>query len=44
MSGYIGKVLKINLKQKSVKVEELDIKKAKQFIGGRGLGTKLIYG
>lgn len=41
MSGYIGKVLRINLKQKSVKVEELDIEKAKQFIGGRGLGTKL---
>ena len=41
MSGYIGKVLRINLKQKSVKVEALDIEKAKQFIGGRGLGTKL---
>lgn len=41
MSGYIGKVLRINLKQKSIKVEALDIKKAQKFIGGRGLGTKL---
>lgn len=41
MSGYIGKVLRINLKQKSFKVEDLDIEKAKKFIGGRGLGTKL---
>ncbi|MDF2530797.1 MAG: Aldehyde ferredoxin oxidoreductase [Clostridia bacterium] len=41
MSGYIGKVLRINLKLKSIKVEELDIEKAKKFIGGRGLGTKL---
>ncbi len=41
MYGYIGKVLRINLKQKSVNVESLDLENAKKFIGGRGLGTKL---
>ena len=41
MDGYVGKVLRINLKNKSVNVEALDLEKAKKFIGGRGLGTKL---
>jgi aldehyde:ferredoxin oxidoreductase len=41
MHGYLGKVLRINLKTKSIKVEELDLNLAKKFIGGRGLGTKL---
>ncbi len=41
MFGYNGKVLRINLKQKSVIVEALDLEKAKKFIGGRGLGTKM---
>ncbi len=41
MFGYNGKVLRINLKQKSVTVEALDLEKAKKFIGGRGLGTKM---
>lgn len=41
MYGYNGKVLRINLKERSVKVEALDHEKAKKFIGGRGLGTKL---
>jgi aldehyde:ferredoxin oxidoreductase len=41
MYGYNGKVLRINLKDRSVKVEVLDLDKAKKFIGGRGLGTKL---
>jgi len=41
MSSYMGKILRINLKQKSFQVENLDLEKAKKFIGGRGLGTKL---
>jgi aldehyde:ferredoxin oxidoreductase len=41
MYGYNGKVLRINLKERSAKVEALDIQVAKKFIGGRGLGTKL---
>ncbi len=41
MYGYNGKLLRINLKEKTVKVEELDLKKAEKYIGGRGLGTRL---
>lgn len=41
MHGYNGKLLRINLKEKSVKVEVLDLNLAKKFVGGRGLGTKL---
>ena len=42
MSGYIGKILRINLNSKTVKVEDLDVKAAQKFIGGRGLGTKIL--
>lgn len=41
MYGYNGKLLRINLKEKTVKVEKLDLDVAKKFIGGRGLGTKI---
>lgn len=41
MYGYLGKVLRINLKQRSIRIEALDLEVAKKFIGGRGLGTKL---
>jgi aldehyde:ferredoxin oxidoreductase len=41
MFGYTGKVLRVNLKDRSVKVEELNLGDAKKYIGGRGLGTKI---
>ena len=41
MHGYIGKLLRINLKQRSFAVEDLNMDNAKNFIGGRGLGTKM---
>lgn len=41
MYGYNGKILRINLKNKIIKVEALDLNEAKKFIGGRGLGTKI---
>jgi aldehyde:ferredoxin oxidoreductase len=41
MYGYNGKILRVNLKDKTAKVEVLDLDKAKKFIGGRGLGTKI---
>lgn len=40
---YNGKILRINLTDRSVKVEDLPLDKAKKFIGGRGLGTKILY-
>lgn len=42
MYGYIGKILRINLSDKTIKTEELDLKTAQKFIGGRGLGTKML--
>jgi len=42
MYGYNGKILRINLNDKSYKLEALDLEEAKKFIGGRGLGTKIL--
>lgn len=39
---YNGKLLRINLTSGEIKVEELDLDLAKKFIGGRGLGTKIL--
>ncbi len=41
--GYMGKILRVNLSDKSIKIEDLDENLAKNFIGGRGLGVKVIY-
>lgn len=41
MYGYNGKVLRVNLKSRTIAVEPLDLEQAKKFIGGRGLGTKI---
>lgn len=42
MYGYKGKILRINLKDRTIKIEKLDLEMAKKFIGGRGLGTKIL--
>ena len=44
MSGcYYEKLARINLTTGEIKVEKLDLELAKKFIGGRGLGTKILY-
>ena len=43
MFGYMGKLLRINLTEKTVKVDDLDFKQAKKYVGGRGLGTKILF-
>lgn len=43
MYGYNGKVLRIDLTNKTFKVEPLDEAKAKKFIGARGLGVKTYF-
>ncbi|MEY7998734.1 aldehyde ferredoxin oxidoreductase family protein [Clostridium sp. Mt-5] len=43
MYGYNGKVLRINLKERTCKSENLDLDKAKKFIGCRGLGVKTLF-
>lgn len=40
--GYFGKILRVNLSNGDIKTEELDISTAKKYVGGRGLGTKLM--
>ena len=42
-TSYNGKLARINLSTGEIKVEALDMELAKKFIGGRGLGTKMLY-
>lgn len=43
MSGYRGKILNVNLTTGVTSVESLDENVLKQFIGGAGLGARLLY-
>lgn len=43
MYGWTGKILRVNLTNHSVSVEDLDAKLARDFIGSRGLGAKFLY-
>ena len=42
MYGYRGKILRVNLTEKSYKLEELNLEEAIMYVGGRGLGTKIM--
>ncbi len=42
MFGWTGKILRVNLTNGSITTAATDPQLAKQFIGGRGLGTKII--
>ncbi|MBL7134439.1 MAG: aldehyde ferredoxin oxidoreductase family protein, partial [Phycisphaerae bacterium] len=39
MSGYTGKLLRVNLTSGQISIEALDLDQAGKFIGGRGLGV-----
>ena len=41
--GYMGKILRVDLTSRKFVVERLTDKVAEQFIGGCGLGTKILY-
>ena len=41
--GYTGKILTINLKNQTSTVETTDINDAKNFIGAKGLGAKILF-
>jgi len=43
VGGYTGKILNIDLKNQSTKIEKTNIKDAKNFIGAKGLGAKLLF-
>ena len=42
MNGYRGKILNVNLTTGASTVESLDEQLLKQFIGGAGLGARLV--
>ena len=41
--GYVGKILEVDLTTKKIKKTTLNKKDAEMFIGGRGLGAKLLW-
>ncbi|MFH1489429.1 MAG: aldehyde ferredoxin oxidoreductase family protein [Pseudomonadota bacterium] len=43
MNGWMGKILRVNLSEGAVAVEDLDPGLAKKFLGGRGLASKMLY-
>jgi aldehyde:ferredoxin oxidoreductase len=43
MNGWTGKILRVNLSKSNYTVEDLSPALAKQFIGGRGLATKILF-
>jgi len=42
-NGYTGKLLRIDLNELNVRVEDIDTKILEEFIGGVGFGVKLLY-
>ena len=43
MNGWIGKILRVDLSEGSIEVEDLDPDLAKEYIGGRGLASRMLY-
>jgi len=41
--GWTGQILRINLTQSSFAIEPLNMEWAREYIGGRGLGTRYLY-
>lgn len=41
--GYLGRILFVDLSERSWRVEPLDEQMARDFIGGRGLGARLLW-
>ncbi|MHC1628716.1 MAG: aldehyde ferredoxin oxidoreductase family protein [Candidatus Nezhaarchaeales archaeon] len=41
--GYMGKIARINLTKRSVRIQEVDDKLVMGYIGGRGWGAKIIW-
>lgn len=43
MYGWMGKILRIDLTDQTFEIEDLDEDLAKEYMGGRGLATKILY-
>ncbi len=41
--GYTGRILNINLKNSDIKIEKTNTEDAKNFIGAKGLGAKILF-
>jgi len=41
--SYQKKILRVNLSSGNISEEPLDMKLAREYLGGRGLGTKILY-
>jgi len=41
--GYMGRFLEVNLSEDLVKEHNLDVKLAEKYIGGKGLGARILY-
>jgi len=42
MYGWTGKIIRVNLTEKKITVEDLNMDDAKLYLGGRGLGSKIL--
>lgn len=43
MAGWMGKILRVNLDDNSIAKEDLNYSLAKEYIGGRGYASRLLY-
>ena len=41
--GYMGKILSVDLSSRTIKEEDLDEKMCRDFIGGYGIGARILY-
>ena len=41
--GYIGKILRVDLSNKRLEIQQLDENLAKNYVGGSGIGAKFLY-
>ncbi len=41
--GYMGKILKVNLSDRTIKVEKTDMEIARKYLGGKGYAVRLLY-
>ncbi|AEA33804.1 aldehyde ferredoxin oxidoreductase family protein [Hippea maritima] len=43
VGGYAGKILRVNLTEQTISTEDINLKWAEDFIGGRGYGERLLF-
>ena len=41
--GYMGKILKVNLSDGTIKTEKIDMEIARKYLGGKGYAVRLLY-